>query len=162
MCRSSGGGRGLRIGVSRLPTHAGLFSAPTAVHCFTFSPRGGSSLLTARCPAPPPPPFMGTPPLIELDENVRPSRFSLARALASILSRAFRSPARRVFHAFSSPSRRTASSRARAAPFARISPPIQHPRVHLTSFPPSRPRASRGSPCTSGNAPRRSPATPPR
>ena len=87
---------------------------------------------------------MGTPPLIELDENVRPSRFSLSRALASILSRAFRNPVRRVFHAFSSPSRRNrVFARARGALRAHLSP-IPHPRVHLTSFPPSRPRASQG------------------
>ena len=69
---------------------------------------------------------------------------SPSRALASILSRAFRNPARRVFHAFSSPSRRNrVFARARGALRAHLSP-IPHPRVHLTSFPPSRPRASQG------------------
>lgn len=78
---------------------------------------------------------MGAPDPNAVDENVSPSSFPPPRALASIIPRAFRSPARRGFHAFSYPPRRGGFSRARGDHLRRIAAHLAPPRA--SNLPPS-------------------------
>ena len=87
---------------------------------------------------------MGAPDPNAVDENVSPSSFPPPRALASIIPRAFRSPAAsRVSRVFVPPATGPAF-RARAATISGVSPPISPPRAHLTFLHPSLSPASQG------------------